>query len=346
MPGLIYDKGVWVDDDGSNTLGTPITKARMDNIENGVGRAHQALNDHFSLTKTVRFVAVANMSLNALPIAFDGIDTYATGERVLLTAQNNPAQNGIYVINVGQVVPLVRAADFDEAVELRAGQTISVTDGKTFGGSTWVLATDQPNVGVDAIAFTKTQDSSKLAAVDGRVTTLESGGLVKIGDAQLVGGNSLWFYGIPQTFTHLRIVAALASTRAGSTNTGCRFNCNNWSGNEWACGYDGYLANARVEGYIEAQPNGYLGQIPAGSKGSDGCVFKTIIDVLFYRDTSGQTINARGSGQWIWGTGASLHYNVFNTNLLRSGPITQFGIFDDVFSALAPTAKATLYGIK
>lgn len=37
---MAYVKGVWVDDDGSGTTGTPVSKAIMDNIEQGVANAH------------------------------------------------------------------------------------------------------------------------------------------------------------------------------------------------------------------------------------------------------------------------------------------------------------------
>lgn len=37
---MSYTKGTWVDDDGSGTTGTPVTKARMDNIEKGIADAH------------------------------------------------------------------------------------------------------------------------------------------------------------------------------------------------------------------------------------------------------------------------------------------------------------------
>lgn len=37
---MTYVKGVWVDDDGSGTTGTTVSKARMDNIEQGIADAH------------------------------------------------------------------------------------------------------------------------------------------------------------------------------------------------------------------------------------------------------------------------------------------------------------------
>lgn len=40
---MTYVKGAWVDDDGSGTTGTFVTKSRMDNIEQGIADAHIGL---------------------------------------------------------------------------------------------------------------------------------------------------------------------------------------------------------------------------------------------------------------------------------------------------------------
>lgn len=46
---MSYTKGTWVDDDGSGTTGTPVTKARMDKIEQGVYDVHYPLHCEVAL---------------------------------------------------------------------------------------------------------------------------------------------------------------------------------------------------------------------------------------------------------------------------------------------------------
>lgn len=89
-----------------------------------------------------RLVATSNID-----IATGGFMTIdgkmvANKYRVLLTAQTNPAENGIYVAAAG---PWVRANDANVIAECRAA-LVSVWQGTTYGGSLWFTTMDQNDV--------------------------------------------------------------------------------------------------------------------------------------------------------------------------------------------------------
>lgn len=71
--------------------------------------------------------------------AFGGV-TLATGDRVALTGQTAPAENGIYTVNASGAP--TRATDADSATDIRAA-TFFVEEG-TNAGTLWTLTTDPP----------------------------------------------------------------------------------------------------------------------------------------------------------------------------------------------------------
>lgn len=81
----------------------------------------------------VRTVATTNQSV-ATPgtPTTDGV-AWASGDRVLLTGQTAPAENGVYVYS-GSANPLARAADADLAATLAGGILVPVLTGTLFGG--------------------------------------------------------------------------------------------------------------------------------------------------------------------------------------------------------------------
>lgn len=98
---------------------------------------------------TVRVATTANVNL-AAPGAIDGV-VLANGNRVLVMAQTDPVENGIYVFNGGA---LTRATDADTSAELRPGTAVSASEGTANGNHTFVLVSDDPvAVGTSPIAF-------------------------------------------------------------------------------------------------------------------------------------------------------------------------------------------------
>ena len=94
--------------------------------------------------------------------------TLAVGNRLLLTAQLDATQNGIYVVtfagDVTNPAILTRATDFDEDAEILEGVRINVDAGALFADSTWKLATTGIIViDTTALAFIMTSQSQGTA---------------------------------------------------------------------------------------------------------------------------------------------------------------------------------------
>ena len=66
-----------------------------------------------------------------------------SGDRVLVKAQTDTTQNGIYTASTGA---WARAKDADSSVEMKDGTQVLVTDGTTFGQSVFFLETANPFV--------------------------------------------------------------------------------------------------------------------------------------------------------------------------------------------------------
>lgn len=92
----------------------------------------------------VRLMASINQVLSGLPV-IDGSQTNA-GDRVLLNAQTDGRQNGLYAVASGA---WTRAFDADEGLEFFSGKTVFVTDG-FLAGSEWAVT----NVGAVSLGTT------------------------------------------------------------------------------------------------------------------------------------------------------------------------------------------------
>jgi len=83
----------------------------------------------------------------------DGV-TLAEGDRVLVKSQTNAAQNGIYVVQASGAA--LRAADFNEPIEVDGGDFVFVTGGTTHDNTGWVQTTTNiVTIGTDPIQFTQ-----------------------------------------------------------------------------------------------------------------------------------------------------------------------------------------------
>lgn len=93
---------------------------------------------------TVKAVQTSNQAvLNGSPGTIDGYSSWSDGERLLLTAQSNPANNGIYAVNLTGA--WVRTGDLNENNELHSNIKVTVEEGTTYGGTTWYLHLSEPN---------------------------------------------------------------------------------------------------------------------------------------------------------------------------------------------------------
>ena len=164
--------------------------------------------------------------------AIDGV-TLATGDRVLVKDQANPADNGIYMANPG---PWVRASDADTIAELRAGSYVFITSGTTNGGQGFALLNDAVQVGTTDLGFgpflIESQrsnfwsPSNTLASVRAATTVnLESlSGLLTIDGVQLAPGNRVLVKNqITPSANGIYVAAAGSWTRAADASSGSNF---------------------------------------------------------------------------------------------------------------------------
>lgn len=99
---------------------------------------------------TLTGVALAAISLDG---ASPGV-----GDRILIKNQVSDFQNGIYVVTqTGSgiaVFILTRATDFDQAADIRTGDTVFVTAGNTLANTLWSYSgIDSPTMGTTSLAF-------------------------------------------------------------------------------------------------------------------------------------------------------------------------------------------------
>lgn len=98
------------------------------------------------------------------------IDSVAVvdNDRVLLQAQTNNYENGIYVVSgVGSDVVLTRADDFQTTQQMSPGQTVSVEAGTEFGGGVFGMVEPRPSViGTDNIPFNNAASTPSSLTLD------------------------------------------------------------------------------------------------------------------------------------------------------------------------------------
>ena len=142
--------------------------------------------DALSARAAARVAALAYVDLqNASPV-IDGV-TLAAGDRVLLAAQTNAAENGLYVADANGA--LTRAGDFDSANEIDGGAHLFIQEGSQ-AGQGYVLADLGENfeLGTGELSFSRfTVDTSQSLALG---KDLNVTGDTNVAGSQTVTGNS------------------------------------------------------------------------------------------------------------------------------------------------------------
>jgi hypothetical protein len=116
----------------------------------------------------------------------------ATGNRVLLKDQTNPAENGIYVVQAsGQAL---RALDFDTATEVDSGDFVFVSEG-TYANTGWVQTLKPATIGTDPLNFTQFSGAGTFTAgvgldLNGTEFVLD---LTEVDTSTLPEGTNLYF---------------------------------------------------------------------------------------------------------------------------------------------------------
>ncbi len=136
----------------------------------------KAYTDSQATTSTIKtackVVSTVNLSLNGTyPVIDQSVMTSGTS-RLLLVAQTNPAQNGIYVYTAGNIA---RATDADTSGEMITNMLIEVTDGTILNrDSVWQLKTAEAiTLGTTPLVFEQVYGNGAGYALQQRVTALE-----------------------------------------------------------------------------------------------------------------------------------------------------------------------------
>jgi len=143
---------------GSPTNATDAaTKAYVDSVAEG-------LHVHAS----VAVATSTNISLSPAPEEIDGV-TLTLGMRVLVKSQTTLSQNGIYVLD--SQGDLVRASDYDTALEIQSGDFVFVSGGTIYGSTGWIQVNTVNTLGTDPIEWEQFSGSGTFTAGAGLTLT-------------------------------------------------------------------------------------------------------------------------------------------------------------------------------
>jgi hypothetical protein len=130
---------------------------------------------------SVRVATKSNTNLPSSILSIDGIELQDK-DRVLLTGQTSPSQNGIYVWS-STTYKLSRAFDADSSAEVSSGMQVFVEEGILYANTFWTLITPgNIQVGTTPLTFVR----------DGKVQLFSSAGtygddtstlIIKVDDA-------------------------------------------------------------------------------------------------------------------------------------------------------------------
>jgi len=139
--------------DPTQALGV-VTKQYADSISQGL-HIHEA----------AQAATTANVDLSTGLVdstVIDGV-TLATGDRVLVKAQTDASENGIYVTAASGAAS--RALDFDEPLEMSGGDFVFVLGGTLYDNTGWVKTSgDVVTVGTDDLEFTQFSGAGSVTA--------------------------------------------------------------------------------------------------------------------------------------------------------------------------------------
>jgi hypothetical protein len=133
-------------DDEAETLTIDVDTSEIATIEY-VDAVAEGLHIHAS----VAVATTENITLSPAPATIDGV-SLTEGMRVLVKDQTAKAENGIYVLDTGD---LVRAEDHDTAAEVQAGDFVFVEGGTTYNATGWVQLNSVATLGTDPIEWTQ-----------------------------------------------------------------------------------------------------------------------------------------------------------------------------------------------
>lgn len=152
-------------------------------------RAEQIYNLDYK--QATRVVTIVNITLTGgAPNNVDGVNL-SIGNRVLVTGQANPAQNGlydVYTVGTGSNGTWIRTSDANATGEIEAGMIIMVTEGQIYADTQWKLITDNPiDIGVTGLTFTQNYLANSISSGSSNVVvsananvTISSSGVANV----------------------------------------------------------------------------------------------------------------------------------------------------------------------
>lgn len=145
-----------------------VTKAYADSLRAGVRAKDPS-----------RAMRDTDIAITGDPGTVDGVTSWSTGERILLTNQTDPIENGIWEVNTAGA--WTRPSDFFTGDEASGAQTW-IDQGTNYGESQWTCTTNEPNdiIGTNSLAFSQTAAAGQVTAGIGLT---KSGNTINIGSA-------------------------------------------------------------------------------------------------------------------------------------------------------------------
>jgi len=119
-----------------------------------------------------------NIAITGDPGTVDGVTTWVTGQRIVLTGQTDPIENGIWEVNTAGA--WTRPSDFDTG-DGASGAQMWIDQGTTFGETQFTVTTDEPNdiIDTNSLALVQTSGTGQITA---GVGLTKSGNTIHIGD--------------------------------------------------------------------------------------------------------------------------------------------------------------------
>lgn len=250
----------------STSLGTSDTTLATQNaVKSYIDAQIVVARNNYDVKDPVVTVATANIAVASAIIngaTINGV-TVATGERVLLTAQTDATQNGIYVVVASGAAS--RSTDADASSEVTTGLYTVALRG-TYAGAAWVLSTEGTiTLGSTNLAFTQITAAVNVTAGAGLAL---SGSTLSVNvDDSSIEINSDTLRVKAAGITNTMLAGSIADSKLSTITT-----ANKVFGSAVQLGTNGGLSDStglivNVDGTTITKPSGTLG-VPSGGIGA------------------------------------------------------------------------------
>lgn len=178
-------------DESTTDTTSAATNGRVSTVETNLAASIATLEaqfnaaiDQLDVKAGCRVAAVTNVDIaTGGSVTIQDVELVA-GDRVLLTAQTNAADNGIYVVAAGA---WTRAGDADVDAEVTSAMAVPVAEGHTANRALWLLVTpDDIALGTTELTFQRSRNLHDLTLSGGGLNLSPSFVLSLIGTADRI----------------------------------------------------------------------------------------------------------------------------------------------------------------